>query len=52
MGCLVSKPEKKTKEEKEMKPRINKRKIDTSADGISKRIRSTERFQTIIHKGV
>ena len=48
MGCIFTKIKKKNDEQINSNNEVNnKRKIDSSSEGVSKRIKSADRFQSI-----
>ena len=51
MGCIFTKIKKKNDEQINSNNEVNnKRKIDSSPEGVSKRIKSADRFQSIIER--
>lgn len=51
MGCIFTKIKKKNNEQINSNNEVNnKRKIDSSPEGVSKRIKSADRFQSIIER--
>tara|TARA_B100001094_G_scaffold35740_1_gene29769 strand:+ start:409 stop:564 length:156 start_codon:yes stop_codon:yes gene_type:complete len=51
MGCIFTKIKKKNNEQINSNNEVNnKRKIDSSPEGVSKRIKSADKFQSIIER--
>tara|TARA_B100001094_G_scaffold79278_1_gene75554 strand:- start:421 stop:615 length:195 start_codon:yes stop_codon:yes gene_type:complete len=50
MGCIFSKTKNNNEQINSNNEVNNKRKIDSSPEGVSKRVKSTERFQRVIER--